>query len=209
MSERHHAGPWVAPARFFSSEGRIGAIRFVVMTGAIVSIFYMVAWSLATFDTATFPLLGAAGGAALAKLFAEAGRRCHDVNWSAAIGALVLVGTFLGLFAVLSLLRGGVMAIAVGAVATLAFVITFLRPGQTTANIYGEPPSGVLRAGRLTDGRARYRSLVWAAISILGCATIGLAIQLITDQIRADRETRNIAATRQGITMASPGKIEV
>lgn len=207
MSERHHAVPLINLARFFSIGGRIGTIRFVIVVGIFVSICLMITWGFATFGTATFPLLGAVGGAVIAKLFAEAGRRCHDVNRSATIGALVLVGTFLALSSVLLMLIVGTMAIAVGTVVTLTFAATFLRPGQTATNSYGAPPLGVLRSGRPDHVQTGDRSLVWAMISILGCAAIGLTIQTSIDRSRSDRERRDLALTRQSTATPILGKI--
>jgi uncharacterized membrane protein YhaH (DUF805 family) len=181
------------PVGFFSINGRTGPIRFLVVFGVIVLTICMVAQGFGKLEAEMFPLLGAVGGAAFAKLFAEAGRRCHDRNWSAMAGALVLVGTFTALVSILSLVIDGTMAIAVGMVATFVFAATFLIPGQGTANAYGEPPSEALRAGRVPAGDKDRRSPAWAAVSILGCATLGLAVQMITDQIRADRESRGAA----------------
>lgn len=208
MAKRYLTGLTIEPSRFFSIEGRIGAVRFATVFATIMTISCMIAWGFATFDAATFSLLGAVGGAAVAKLFAEAGRRCHDRDRSATVGVLVLIGTFLALFFILSLLIAGLVAVAVGAVATLAFATTFLRPGQTTANSYGEPPSGVLRSGTPNDVRTSNRSLAWAAVSILGCAAIGLAIQTITNQIRSDRESRKVASTLHSPPMSLSGGIE-
>ena len=75
-------------------------------------------------------------------------------------------------------------------VVALVFVITFLRPGQPGANSHGAPPPGPLQVSRPSAGPVDRGSLVWAGVSILGCAAIGLAIQTTTDSIRADRESR-------------------
>ncbi|WP_164516144.1 hypothetical protein [Sphingomonas sp. 2R-10] len=160
------------------------------MLVSVTALFAFVAWGLATCDAATFPLFGGLGGAVLAKLFAEAGRRRHDRGEGAATGALVLVGTLLALAAIVSRLIEGMAAIAVGVVAVAVVAVTFLRPGQTITNRHGEPPSGVLGSAMPDVHRTDRSGIVWAIVSIMGCAALGLAVQMTTDRIRADRERR-------------------
>ncbi len=195
MSNRQVSERPAKLAWFFSTKGRAGVTRFMAVTFAMVFVIGLVAWGFANLDAATYPLLGALGGAALAKLFAEAGRRCHDQGRDPIVGAVVLVGILIAAFCILSLLVAGAMAIGIGAIGALAFAVTFFRPGQPDANSHGEPPLGPLHASRPTGVRVDRRGLAWAGVSILGCAAIGLAIQTTTDHIRADRESRQASAT--------------
>ncbi|KTW17714.1 DUF805 domain-containing protein [Sphingomonas sanguinis] len=175
---------------FFSTKGRAGPIRFMAVVLAMVVVVSLVVWGFVALDAATYPILGALAGAALAKLFAEAGRRCHDLGRRATLGAVVLIGALGAVLSILSLLIVGATAIGIGVVVALVFVFTFLRPGQSGANSYGAPPPGPLQVSRPDAELVDRGSLAWAGVSILGCAAIGLAIQTTTDSIRADRESR-------------------
>ncbi len=174
----------------FSTKGRAAPIRFMAVALAMVVVVSLVVWGFVALDAATYPILGALAGAALAKLFAEAGRRSHDLGRRAMLGAVVLIGALGAVLSILSLLIVGATAIVIGMVVALAFVITFLRPGQPGTNSHGAPPPGSLQVSRPDAGPVDRGSLVWTGVSILGCAAIGLAIQTTTDSIRADRESR-------------------
>ncbi len=190
MSNRQKAEILGGLGWFFSTKGRAGPIRFMAVALAMVVVVSLVVWGFVALDVATYPILGALAGAALAKLFAEAGRRCHDLGRRATLGAVVLIGVLGAVLSILSLLIVGATAIVIGMVVALVFVFTFLRPGQSGANSHGAPPPGSLQVSRPDAGPVDRGSLVWAGVSILGCAAIGLAIQTTTDSIRADRESR-------------------
>ena len=80
MSNRQVSERPAKLAWFFSTKGRAGVTRFMAVTFAMVFVIGLVAWGFANLDAATYPLLGALGGAALAKLPFNQGAAACDID---------------------------------------------------------------------------------------------------------------------------------
>ncbi|RZL80906.1 MAG: DUF805 domain-containing protein [Sphingomonas sp.] len=177
--------------RFFSTGGRIGVIRFLIASFVALAILFGCRTLLATASTAAFPLIGALAGATLAKLFAEGGRRCHDLGRSGVIG-LVIGICILMLVGLAGLSAPGAdpgTPTAIGAIAlALTGTVLFLLPGQKMENAYGAPPRGPLTA---TQGPIQpVRTLSFTALAIIGATAVGVLLATISDGMREENEHR-------------------
>ncbi|RYF24146.1 MAG: DUF805 domain-containing protein [Oxalobacteraceae bacterium] len=188
---------------FFSTGGRIGPSRFLVSAVLGVLVLFACRAILATGPTSAYPVVGAIAGATLAKIFAEGGRRCHDVGRSGAVGLVLGMG-IMALVALAGLSAPGSSMGTSGAIVSLILAslgtATFLLPGDKSDNRFGLAPERL----KATPGQVHSaRTLGWTSFAIIGTACIGLLLSTISEGMRDDRDRR--VDRMSGSRSAEPG----
>lgn len=156
-------------ARAFSSAGRIGPARALLVTAAAAMAGWGAVVALERGDTLAYLATGLLMGAVLAKTAAEAARRLHDTGLSGWVGlavAVALLGILLAVGIATLDQKSGAPLRAAALLAALVAAGLLLRPGNPGANAHGPPPpSPLAHAGA---ARSNARPLAWAGASALG-----------------------------------------
>ncbi len=175
----------------FSSSGRVGPIRFALVAVAMGCACRAGVWALEWGEMITYVFAGAALGALLAWFAAEAARRLHDTGWRGAWGlavAVVLVAPPIAITPTTLAYDPRWLMPALQILALLVAAVLLLRPGARGANRFGEAPAGVLAYAPGPGGSRAGRGALWVGISVLGCASLALAIINLSNGMRMAHE---------------------
>lgn len=173
-------------ARFFSTDARVNSARLALVLALAAGMLRLTIGAFQEGDTLAYIATGALWGALLAKVFAEAGRRLHDIGMRGRAGWWPAVA--LPLYGWSSIGDAPWLTRIAGAGALLSVALFFVR-GQLVRNAWGERPSWFAIGEGATWTGSR-RALAWATVSIAGGALIGFALISISHGM-AEANRRN------------------
>lgn len=179
-------------SKLFSPTGRSPVGRALAVTAAAVVAAVVGTLLMQEGSAAVLILVGALGGAGLAKLAVELIRRCHDRGGSGGRVVLGLAGVLLAFVLALVAQIPTWLFGALAAVALTALTFVLLAPGDRQANRYGpRPPDGWRSAGVRPGGAA----LAIGLVMTVGGGGVGLALASLSEGL-AERHAEHMQAAQ-------------